>query len=275
MKKLLLLVYIAISTVLFSQERLEIFPDNLLIQPFTANIIEPKIGFLFHNNDNELRLDIGTSMDILRYKIGRDKTISFGADLFTYTKLREEDNFHFPVEAVDYLFGINFGYLKQFENYKIGCRLRLSHISAHLVDGRFEKTNGKWLNNRLPRVYSREFVEVFPFVSIGNLRAYMGFTYIYHIDPSHLGKKNYQFGFDYYLVDLLANYITPFVAYDQKYVKINNESWNKSLNVGIKLGKPNGKGISLYYHYYKGKSVHGEFYEYDKEYNAIGINLDL
>ena len=78
--------------------------------------------------------------------------------MFTYTLLRGETDFHFPVDAVDYLFGVNFGYKNNFEkNKEFGARLRISHISAHFVDGHFDGSTGNWRDGQIPRVFSREF----------------------------------------------------------------------------------------------------------------------
>ncbi|MBI9070100.1 MAG: DUF1207 domain-containing protein [Melioribacteraceae bacterium] len=275
MKKLVLLILLLSNVIVNAQDKFEIFPDDLLIQPFSANTIEPKMGFVFQTSGNELRLDIGNSLDLLRYNVSEKESISFGADLFTYTKLRKEGDFHFPVDAVDYLFGLNWGYVKKLDNSEFGVRLRFSHISAHLVDGRYDKKNMEWVEEHLPRVYSREFIEFFPYYKFNNLRVYAGYTYIYHIDPGYIGKNNYQAGFDYYLCGVINSFITPFAAYDIKIVDIDGKTANNSINIGVKFGKPFGKGFSVYYHYYSGKSVHGEFYEFKKDYSAIGVNFDL
>lgn len=274
MKKIILLL-IVISSQFLSQNKTEIFPDVLLIQPFTANILEPKLGFLFQIGENELRLDIGNSIDVLRHQISEDEYLSFGADLFTYTLLRGEIDFHFPVDAVDYLFGINFGYKKTTDKIEYGARLRLSHISAHFVDGHFDNQKQQWRDGLVPRVYSREFVELMPFIKWNRIRFYAGFTYLINVTPSELGKDSYQIGFDYFASDLISNFLTPFVAYDFKLVNIDDYSGNNSVNLGLKFGKQEGKGISIYFHYYSGKSLHGEYYDFNKEYSAIGINIDL
>ncbi|MEG8990634.1 DUF1207 domain-containing protein [Ignavibacteria bacterium 4148-Me] len=272
--KLTALLLLILHFQIFSQKKIEIFPDNLTVQPFTANILEPKLGFLFHLSKNELRLDIGNSIDVLRIQHD-DETISIGADFFTYTLLRSEKNFHFPVDAVDYLFGINSCYTKKINNNKFGVRFRLSHISAHFVDGHFDGTNNKWRDNLNPRVYSREFIEIMPFYSVHNLRFYGGFTYIFHVDPKFIKKDNYQIGFDYFGNEFFNNHIRPFFAYDLKVVHIIDYSINHSIAAGLKFGKNNGKGLSTYINYYYGKSIHGEYFDINKNYFAFGINLDL
>lgn len=258
-----------------AQTEIKLFPDKLNIQPFTANALEPRVGVLFHVNNNELRLDIGNSLDLIRFSPDQKSNLSIGADFFTFTLLRGEKDFHFPVDAVDYLFGVNAGYKKSTEEGEYGARFRLSHISAHFVDGHYDFKNLIWRNNVNPKVYSREFIELLPFYRVNNLRVYAGMTYIFHIDPAYLGKFNYQAGFEYFLKNKLSDYLTPFVAYDIKLIKINKYSANNTLNAGIKIGHPDGRGFSLYYSFYSGKSMHGEYFNFDKSYNAIGFNLDL
>ncbi len=275
MKRHILVFLILITiTKINSQSRFELFPDNLSIQPFAANTLEPKLGFLFQTYKNELRLDIGNSLDFLRFDSGNE-TFTFGADLFTYTLLRGEENFHFPVDAVDYLFGINGSYKNVKGNHQYGLRLRISHISAHFVDGHYDGAKQQWRNGLNPRVYSREFVELMPFYSYKNLRLYGGYAFIFHVEPSSIGKDNYQTGFDFYAIDLITDFITPFVGYDMKITHIKEYNFNHSVVFGIKTGKPNGKGLSAYFNFYSGKSIHGEYFDFDKNYWAFGINIDL
>jgi len=273
MKKIVLFLLI-ISAEIFAQQ-VVLFPDDLNVQPFTANILEPKLGFLIQFSKNELRLDIGNSIDVLRYEKNENETLSFGADFFTYTLLRGEKNFHFPVDAVDYLFGINGSYKVINENIEYGARLRISHISAHFVDGHYDGVESKWRDDLNPRVYSREFIELMPYYKINSVRVYAGFTYLFHVDPGYIGKENYQIGFDYFLPDFISESITPFVGYDFKLINIDKFTANNSVSAGLKFGKPYGKGLSLYFHYYSGKSIHGEYFDFNKKYAALGINLDL
>lgn len=278
MKKIAALMLL-FTLLINAQTKSELFPDNLTIQPFVANTLEPNLGAVFHLSKKELRLDIGNSIDIYRKQIN-NITYSFGADLFTYTLLRSESDFHFPVDAVDYLFGLNAGI--KYKNpqkscliNEIGARFRLSHISAHIVDGHLDPDPDRlWIDDHAPRVYSREFFELMPYVKISDLRLYFGLTYIYHVDPGYIGKDNYQVGFDYFYKGFCDS-LTPFIGYDLKVINIEKYTANNSIKLGVKFGKPNGKGLSVYYHYYSGKSVHGEYFEHNREYSAIGFNLDL
>ncbi|MGD8778632.1 MAG: DUF1207 domain-containing protein [Ignavibacteria bacterium] len=267
---------IIVLSIVFLRAQSEIiyFPDDLNVQPFTANILEPKLGFLFQVGDDELRLDIGNSIDAVRINKSDNETMALGFDLFTYTLLRGENDFHFPVDAVDYLFGLNFSYKKTIDENEYGVRVRLSHISAHFVDGHFDNTTNQWVDEQPPRVYSREFIEIFPFYKFNDVRVYAGFTYLWHVDPQDLGKDNYNIGFDYFNSEI-SEIFSPFIAYDLKVVNLDEYTTNHSIAAGLKFGNVFGRGVSIYYNYYFGKSIHGEYYDFDRTFSAIGINLDL
>jgi hypothetical protein len=271
MRKAVLFFSILINISLFAQQG-EWFPDKLNIQPFTANMIEPKAGFQFMDN-KKIRLDIGTSTDFYHYTNG-SSVLSFGGDLFTYTRLRKEKDFHFPVEAVDYLFGVNAGYKVTEGHVEYGARLRLSHISAHFVDGQYDYTIAGWRNNTHPRVYSREFLELFPYYRYEGLRGYVGLTYLFHVSPVEIGKGIYQAGFDYYIPGLVKAF-SPFIAYDFKLAEYEKFYGNNIITAGIKFGNFKERGFSLNASYYTGKSVHGEYFDKNEKYFTFGFNLDL
>jgi hypothetical protein len=274
----IILFFFVVNTFAFAQCKTELFPSSLNVKPFTANTLEPNLGFQFKMNSNELLLNIANSMDIIHLEKDNE-VFSAGADLFTWTLLRKEGNFHFPVDAVDYLFGINFGYVQALENSSFGARVRISHISAHFVDGHYGNSVSAdvWNGILQARVYSREFIEVLPFYKWNDLRVYGGFTYLYHVDPSTVKKDNYQIGFDYYLTNYINDYITPFVGYDFKIDHVDQYTGNNSLAIGVKIGKADGRGLSLAYRYYSGNSLHGEYYNYGyyEKFSSFSLNLDL
>ncbi len=269
--QILLLLLLGSVITYQAQNKIELFPSSLLVQPFTANTLKPKLGFEFKTSKNEISLNVGNSIDILQYKIDDLSQISVGADLFTYTLLRSQSNFHFPVDAVDYLFGFNFGYVN--ENY--GARLRISHISAHFVDGHFNKAENKWRDDRTPIVYSREFFELIPFYRFDNFRFYAGLTYIFSIDPTDIGTDQYQVGFEYFGKGILSEKLIPYFAYDFRLINIYGYTGNNSLETGIKWGYQKGKGISFYFRYYSGYSIHGEYFDVKEDFTSVGFNLDL
>jgi hypothetical protein len=274
-KNLTIAVTIVLSVNLYSQSIKEWFPAELNIQPFTSNLLEPRNGFMFALGEDWLRLDIGTSRDILQLKSG-EETISFGADLFTFTRLRSNDNFKFPVETIDFFFGINAGFNKHDGVREYGLRIRLSHLSAHLVDGRYDVHSSEWINGRDPFTFSKEFIEFFPYYRVSGFRVYLGLTYIFHIIPEIINKGIYQVGFDYYILPFSNGSITPFIAYDFKLSGINNTYFGNSIaKLGVKFGSPLSRGFSILISYISGKSIHGELFDLTENYLNIGFNLDL
>ncbi len=273
-KNLVIILIVVLTSTISSQSKKEWFPDELNIQPFTANHLEPKTGFDYLTRNSNILLNIGTSTDIYHYTNG-NKFLSFGGDLFTFTKLRSEKEFHFPVEAIDYLFGINAGYKVENYNCEYGARFRLSHISAHFVDGQYDYANDIWRNGVNPHIYSREFIELFPYYKINTFRVYAGLTYLFHVNPDFVGKGIYQLGFDYFLPGILNSSISPFAADDFKLQKIGSFTGSNILSIGLKFGKYDKKGFSIMYSYYSGKSIHGEYFNVNESYSTIGFNLDL
>lgn len=273
MKKILLLLFVVSGTLIGQDGKW--FPDGLLVQPFNANFLEPRLGFLIESRRNNLHLDIGSSMDVYRARINGKGEISFGADFFTYTFLRGEKDFHFPVDAVDYLFGLNMGYKVSGYKSEYGFRLRLSHISAHFVDGHYDGTNARWRDNKNPIVYSREFLELTNFYTVDDLRLYAGVTYTFHLDPNDLGKDSYEAGAEYFYSGFGGKLIYPFAAYDLRIVHLDDYYANHTLLLGIKLGSKDSRGFRVYFKYYKGKNIHGEYYSEDDEYSSFGFNLEF
>jgi hypothetical protein len=253
----------------------EWFPGKLLVPAFTANVLEARSGFDFFIDKSNLQLNAGSTQDIVQYN-SKIESYSLGADIFTYTRLRSTKEFKFPVETIDYLFGLNFGYRRALKSSYVGFRVRISHISTHQVDGDYDSSLVlNWRNGRTPFVYSREFVEFMPYFEYEQLRAYAGFTYIFHTIPSNLNRCLYQIGFDKFYVNSVLPF-TPFTAYDLKLEKREGQfAGNNNIRIGAKFGKYDGKGFSIYYSFVSGYSIHGQLYNIKEKYSSIGINLDF
>ena len=251
------------------------FPSELNIQPFASNLYEPRAGFMFALSEKKLRLDIGTSKDFLHSK-SKHTTFSFGGDLFTYTRLRSEGSFKFPVETIDYFFGLNCAYKIHLNKEEIALRLRISHISTHLVDGSIDNSNGIWKNGREPFVYSREFIEVAPYYLVSRLRIYTIITYNFHVIPEIINKGMFQLGFDYYFLEKGRRMIHPFIAYDFKLTGIDGVYSGTSIaKAGIRFGYPLLNGLSVLVSYISGKSIHGMYFDSAEKYFNFGFNLEI
>ncbi len=261
-----------------SQLELSFVTSGLLFKPLVANTFEPRVGLQTEINNNLLRLDIGNSIDLLQYRFTEKGTVmSLGADFFTFTQLRGEQHFHFPVNAADYFFGINVCGKEKLSNGMLSARLRISHISAHFVDGHYDGTRASWRDNRNPIVYSREFVDAVcsyePRALSLPLRGYVGATYMFHVDPRWIPKLSGYAGGELSLI--FHGKITPYIAYQATLMKINKASVRHNAQAGIKIGEYNGRGLNLFVSYFSGYSIHGEYFDVQEHYTALGFLINF
>lgn len=273
MKKLFILL-ISLYLSVFGQST-EFFPSDMNVHHFKANFLEARMGTAFELNQNNLRLDIGNSREIIHWKKSPHEIFGLGADFFTFTKLRGEKDFHFPVDAVDYLFGINFTYKKSEAKSSLGGRLRLSHISAHFVDGHFNGTSGSWRDGRNPIVYSREFFELLGFYSFQDYRFYAGGTYLFHTTPENIGKSILQFGSDGYPLEIIKDMLYVFYGVDFKFFSQQNSESQTEVALGVKFGKKYSPGKTLYFKYFNGTSIHGEYFDVKENHFSFVFNIEI
>jgi hypothetical protein len=230
------------------------------------------VGLIWHTNDRRLRLDIANSVDLIQYTFGDSRRrIAVGSDFFTYTLLHGEKNFHFPVDAVDYLFGFNASYVDTLDNGVLSSRLRLSHISAHFVDGHYVGLTGTWKNGLSPRVYSREFLELTAaYEPVNTVRGYTGFLYLWHVDPTTLPRWIGYAGAEYHRP--LISFINGYAAYQFSATGLRPRH---EFHTGVKIGGWNDRGTKIFYTYHSGNSIHGEYHDQPDTYSGIGFNIDF
>ncbi len=256
LKKTILAIFL-LPALLFSQE-------SLLFKPLTANVFEPRIGSFYQFSDEKLRLDIGTSIDLFDFNIEQNK-FSVGADFFTYTRLRSEGNFKFPVETTDFFFGVNLNWLS---DKNLSGRLRIAHISSHLSDG-YAKDS---IFFKPPYVFSREFVNLIVAYQFDDIRPYVGINCVFSTQPKDVSTFNPELGFDYEkrlcnLLSLVCGYDFKLIGIDEQYKPMN------SAQMGLKLHTSEKVGLLVSLYYYDGRSFHGLFYKDMDSYIGLGFQV--
>ena len=256
--------------------------DGLLFKPLTANHLESRIGFFYQPDTENLRLDIGHSLDM--YEFFSDKnsdknlTVRAGGDFFILSRLRSDGKMKFPVETSDFYFGLNGSAMWKsvfFDKIDCSMRLRIAHISSHLVDGYTFQRDDTTFFREAPFVYSREFADlIFAYNFENYFRFYIGGTYIFSTIPRDVNKFVPQFGFDFQIP--IYRFVDIFGGYDFKLQgseTLVNCGMN-SLQAGILFNLSKNIGISLNYYYYSGYSIHGMFYNQKDNYNGFGIQIN-
>lgn len=253
-----------------------------------AGKYEARVGGSRESEDDKLRLDIGASVDLYRKRMGRgsDSTrtvvLSLGADFFTWTRLRASGGFKFPVEAVDYYFGVNASVHHEYGIMQ-DARLRIAHISAHLVDGdpSFTSPEQEYIT------YNREFLDLLVGLR-GNellrvdragrnlrLRPYIGAQWLFHTIPDTLGVVTPYAGLD---ASVQPDTGLPLVLRFGYEFRLNTELEpvaEHQLRLGVKLGELDSRGVIVEGSYYSGRSSYGQHFSRREQYMALGFAVEF
>lgn len=246
-------------------------------RPLIANPYEARMGFMGQPSEDKLRMDIGATFDL--FKIGQNGT--FGVDMMTFTRLRSEGRFKFPVETTDYFFGINSAFLLEnsplFGDLFNGVeevRIRLAHISSHLIDG--YTTENEFITP--PFVYSREFLEViykinsFSKENCQLINPYFGINYIFSKIPRNIESFELISGIEYRKgltdnISIEAGYNFTLKGLDDTYYGVN------SGQAGILYNFTKNRAIFVGVYLYDGLSMHGMFFNQKDSYIGIGTQI--
>ena len=242
--------------------------DDSPFPELVANPFEARIGSMYQFDDEKLRLDIGYSLDLYEEQgPWTQGQLSFGIDFMTWTRLRSETNFKFPVETIDYWFGVNAKY--RFGTGPWHTRLRIAHISSHMVDG-LADANGTITPT--PFVYSREFAELIVGRHVGDVRPYAGFTAMWATQPDDPNAFIPQAGLD--LRHDLSERWQLRGGYDVRLIGINGVyAASNAAQLGMALKNKNGSGFLMSLYGFSGRSMHGMFYTGYDAYLAFGVQF--
>ena len=258
----------------------------------------PRIGGAVEDGGERVRLDIGGTVPLYSRTVdirsddpagsqpaesGRPllPELAFGVDFFTWSLLGSESNFKFPVEAIDYYFGLyggrEFGYVG--EGILFGT-LRIAHISAHLVDGEelFAQSGFE------PFVYSREFVDVgFGVHSFfgeedhglrpGAVRGIVGGRWLFHTIPDTIGRFRPSVAVE---SEYQPQRSLPITLLAGGELGLNTEvetTLESSLRLGLKLSGIYRNGLILEAGYTSGMSHYGQYIERREDYFWFGFSF--
>lgn len=281
--KIKVFLLILLASQLFSQplylgKRLSstvLFPDNKLFPSNFSDIYEAKTGTLFFLDDKSLLLNIGASKDVIHHRIDFWNTLAFGVEFFNWNLLNREKQFRFPVIASDYFFGGYFVFYHNARNLDWVNRLRVSHISAHLSDGSYDKTSNQWLNNQLPFTYSREFVQWTSSFIYHNLKVYFDAIYLFHSIPEWKFNTITGLGSEAIIVGFPDLHTKIFSGFDLKFQKVSGDKFetNKNFSAGFIFGNERSSHFRLAYQFYSGYNFHGQFF--NKKLTQSFINMSF
>lgn len=281
MNRIFLACFVWLFTLPSVAQTVTLEPNRSLFAQLLADAKEPRIAALVNRNNNELSLDIGASLDLTQVAF-EHMEFGLGVDFGTFSELRREWNFKFPVNAADYIFGINMSLRAPLsESLYLSGRFRLSHISAHLIDGRF--VNGTWIDGLSPFTYSREFIALTVALSGEYGRIYAGYELLFNTIPREISSSSYQVGIEAYYANFPVQVLYPFIAVDFRLVPIwrqalgRTEGYGGATNVqaGVKLNPIGRRGIRLVFNSYGGLDFRGMYLGRYVSEQSIGFLIDF
>ncbi len=264
---------IIIALIVIFSIRTRATEDRLLFRPLLANPLDARVGVMVQLPDKSLRLDIGHSFDLMSLDSSASMQWRAGGDFATYTRLRSEGRLKFPVETVDYYFGVNTSVRWTDPELRRSLRVRIAHISAHLADG---LANDSAVISPKPFVYSREFIEAIYSFEWTHWRLYGGLTWVFsnHVHPPAIRLLIPQAGVEYRTP--VSKGIEAYAAYDIKLSGIENStSLVHAAQAGLAFQQMNGYQLLVGAYYYHGLSLHGLFYNTVDDYIGLGFQVSL
>ncbi len=258
-------------------------PGGILVPPFTANYQEPRVGVRKDIATSHLKLDIGSTLDLVEYTISSEKSkrLRMGIDFFTYALSTSAEGHRLQIDAVDGFFGGHVSYRAASDDAAFSLRLRVMHLSAHFIDGHFDNSTGTWKNGMAPIPFTKDFGELIAayecrWTSL-TLMMYSGFSYATLIRPENIRRFSTIHGIEAHATSgtAFAKPFNVFVADNLSFVGIPSYIGTNNLEFGVKFGEWSGSGVRLYASYYSGLTVYSQYYNIREENWGVGLTFDV
>lgn len=278
MKKIILLLLIFCVNTYSQNNSLEFFPDGLNFIPLKGNNYEAKIGLVFIPENNNMKIDIGNTVDLLSLRFSDSERLTTGIEFFAYALSRSYKGKRLQITAVDGFFGGNISYSKKMNENLFSMRYRIIHNSAHLVDGNWDRQESSWIDNYEPVPYAKDFMELasaYNFkTGFAEIKNYAGVSYAFLIRPEDFKRLSFYTGIEMrFPVFNETNEL--FFVHNLFLDGINSYKGNNNSMLGIKFGSWEKKGVLLFISYYKGYDVFHSFYKQVVERFSIGFTVDF
>jgi len=263
----------------------EFLPAGTSFMPLVASYQEPHTGLRKEIGSSRMKLDIGTTLDLLAYQFEGSEVsdIRIGADLFAYGLTTSSQGLRLQIDAVDGLFGGHLAFRHGDGRSLFAIRLRILHHSAHFVDGHYDLNTESWKDDRVPNPYTRDFGELvlshrwgFPQVSI---RLYGGVSYATLARPEEVQRWAGQAGVELqYGLPGGGVFGKPFSIYLADHFTLNGipaYRGSNNLEGGVKFGPWESLGLRIYVNYHSGLEPFGQYFDLFREHWWMGFALDV
>jgi len=257
-------------------------PDGYHIASFKAHIDEPRVGLFKSMDASGMKVDVGNSIDLFQFTdLIPTWNLTAGIDFFAYAFVKSTQGLRLQIDAIDGFFGGNLAGSKPLNPGTIEVRLRILHHSAHLVDGHWN--NGSWMDNMEPIAFTKDYGELVVAHKLTmqqeRIRYYIGTSYATLIRPSEIKRIDGLLGFECSTSRILGSFlhhpVTPFVAYNMQLSGMPTYSASHYVQLGIKFGEWEKKGINFFLGYYSGRHMFAEYYNRQLQTFGMGFSVDF
>lgn len=291
MKIINIILFILFSIQIFSQPAIppnsfKLLPGDHHLSPLRGNTAEAKVGVQLFTGNNNMKVDVGNSIDILGFYFpSANARFSVGVDFMAYALITSYNGYQLQVDALDGFFGGNFIYSKSYSSNQVFVRLRILHHSGHLVDGHWDDELKVWVDNKTPIGYGRDLAELLfidqqSFKNL-DLRYFFGgayaFTQFTNIKP--LNRLSYSTGLelstDKIIGKIFGEETNLFSAAHIRLEGIPSYTANQTYMLGLKLGKWDGRGLTFYFSYYAGGDLFSQYFTDKVRRFGVGFTIDF
>ena len=258
-------------------------PSGIHFQPLKANVQEPRLGVFKSLDVGNMKVDIGNTIDLAElYFPSHQSKFTIGIDFMAYAFVTNSQGLRLQIDAIDGFFGGNLSFSKQYEVNKLQARFRIIHHSAHLVDGHYNQSTNSWIDNRSPIPATQDLGEIVfahnVVPSFGLLKYYGGFSYATLVRPSTIERISFLAGteiaFDNIIGAVHHQPTNLFLAYHIDLRGTPEYSATHQLQLGIKVGNWNEKGITIFLGYYTGQHMFAEYFDQHLSTLGAGFTVD-
>jgi hypothetical protein len=263
----------------------EFLPGTPIMPPLIANHQEPRVGVRMELGTTRLKLDIGSSLDFLGYSFDEQQSrqLRLGADFFTYALTTSFEGHRLQVDAVDGFFGGHIVYRASQERSTLTLRLRLLHLSAHMVDGHFDPETKTWRDGREPIPFTRDFGELLAAYTFAagsvNIMPYVGGSYATLVRPEEISRWGGLCGIELNSGELLGRVFGKafelYAADNLTLAGIPEWVGTNMIEIGTKFGRWEGSGIRLYVNYVSGLELFSQYYDVHNSRWGVGFAFDV
>jgi hypothetical protein len=259
-------------------------PGRSVFPPVPANHEEPHLGLVKDLTTSHMRLDVGGSMDLMNLRVGQDSTtnLRIGADFFAFALSTSHRGLRLQIDALDGYFGGHVGYRRDMTRSALLLRLRILHLSSHLLDGHFDLDNKAWVDGRLPNPFSRDYGELTAGHlwrwTASELFVYGGFSYATLVRPLEQKRLNTLYGITAHTDNWTGQCFTrPVHFYFSDHFLLwglVTLSGTNMFEAGVKFGEWDGSGIRVFVSHHAGLEVYHQYSDVKSNEWGLGFALE-